>query len=177
MDFGGLIIALLLFCFTESTMNETGVPALPQQANAETDPIIDDAALKADVKVISDLQGLENDFLDLMIDIREDLKECDIAELQFYLNDLFGVDEFRKCQSIDEVLRKLRHDHISKFNIRALECLISRFHQSEAIVKKVKEYEKKKEEFLRATTVKEFQQAMTTLQQKGENIGRAYRWF
>ena len=32
-----------------------GVSALTQQANAETDPSGDDAALEADVKVISDL--------------------------------------------------------------------------------------------------------------------------
>ena len=139
-----------------------GMPASPQQANVETDPIIDDAAIEADVKVISDLQGLEDDFLDMMTDTRKDLKGCDIVELQFYLNDHFGVDEFCKCKSIDEVLRKLRRDHIGTFNIRDLECLISRFHRSEAIVKKVKEYEEKKEEFLKATTVKEFQQAVVS---------------
>ena len=65
-------------------------------------------------------------------------------------------------QNIDEVLRKLLHDHIDTFNIRYLEQLISRFHQNKAIVKKIEEYEEKKEEFLRATTVKEFQQAVVS---------------
>ena len=138
------------------------MPASPQQANVETEPSINDAALEADVKVISDLQGLENDFSDMMTDTREDLKGCDIGKMQFYLDDLFGVDEFRKCKNIDEVLRKLRRDRIDTFNIRYLEQLISKFHQNEAIVKKIKEYEKKKEEFLRATTVKEFQQAVVS---------------
>ena len=82
--------------------------------------------------------------------------------MQFYLDDLFGIDEFRKCKNIDEVLRKLRRDRIDTFNIRYLEQLISKFHQNEAIVKKIKEYEKKKEEFLRATTVREFQQAVVS---------------
>ena len=50
------------------------MPASPQQADVETEPSIDDAALDADVKVISDLQGLENDFSDVMTDTREDLK-------------------------------------------------------------------------------------------------------
>ena len=153
---------MLIIFFTESTKNETGVQALPQQDNDETDPPIDDAAVEANVKVISDLQGLENDFSDMMTDTRKDLKECDLAELQFYLDDLFGVDEFRKCQNIDEVLRKLRRDHIDTFNVRYLEQLISRFHKNEAIVKKIEEYEEKKEEFLRATTVKEFQQAVVS---------------
>ena len=147
---------------TESIKNETGVPALPQQANIETDPSIGDAALDVDVKVISDLQGLENDFSHLMTSTREDLKECDIGKLQFYLDNLFGVDEFRKCTNIDEVLRKLRRDRIDTFNIRYLECLVSRFYQNMATVRKVKEYEEKKEEFLRATTVKKFQQAVVS---------------
>ena len=146
----------------ESNKNEMGVPALQQQANAETDTPIDDAALEADVKVISDLQGLENDFSNMMIDTREDLKECDIEKLQFYLDDLIGVDEFRKCNSIDELLRKLRSDRIDTFNIRYLEQLVSRFHQNESIVQKIEEYEEKKDEFLRATTVKEFQQAVVS---------------
>ena len=139
------------------------MPALPQQANTEPDLSIDDAALEVDVRVISDLQGLENDFSDLMIDTREDLKKCDIEKIKFYLNDLFGVDEFHKCENINDVLRKLRRDHLDTFNIRYLKYLVSRFHQSDAIVRKVKEYEEKKEEFLRATTVKEFQQAVVSI--------------
>ena len=150
--------------FTESAKNETGVPALTHQANAETDPSIvdDDDAVEVDVKVINDLQGLEYNFADMMTDTRKDLRECDIAELQFFLDDLFGVDDFRNCHTIDEVLRKLRRDCIDTFNIRYLEQLISRFHKNEAIVNKIKEYEEKKEEFLRATTVKEFQQAVVS---------------
>ena len=157
-----IMISCMSIVFTELIKNETGVPALPQQADDEPDPSIDDAAVVADVKVISDLQGLENDFSNMMIDTREDLKECDIEKLQFYLDDLIGVDEFRKCNSIDEVLRKLRSDRIDTFNIKYLEQLVGRFHQNKAIVQKIEEYEKKKEEFLKATTVKEFQQAVVS---------------
>ena len=128
----------------------------------ETDPSIDDTTLKVDVKVVSDLQDLEVNFSGMLTDTKKDLNECDIAEVQFYLNDYFDVDEFRNCQTIDKVLHKLRRDHMDTFDIRALECLISRFHRNKAIVKKVEEYEKKKEEFLRATTVKEFQQAVVS---------------
>ena len=57
------------------------MPALPQQANVQTEPsIIDGAALEADVKVISDLQGLEDDFSGMMIETRKDLKECDLGD-------------------------------------------------------------------------------------------------
>ena len=160
-----MMIISITFVFTESTnteMHMLPLPAPPRPANVDTGPSIDEATIDANVKVISDLQSLENNFSDMMTDTRKDLKECDLADLQFYLDDLFGVDEFRKCHTTDEVLRKLRRDRIDTFNIRYLKQLVSRYHQSEAIVKKIKEYEEKKEEFLRATTVKEFQQAVVS---------------
>ena len=114
------------------------------------------------MKVVGGLQNLESDFSNMMTDTRKDLADCDIGEVQFYLDDLFDVDEFRKCKNIDEVLRKLRRDRIDTFNIRYLECLVSRFHQSNAIIKTIEKYEEKKEEFLRDTTVREFQQAVVS---------------
>ena len=114
------------------------------------------------MKVVGGLQDLESDFSSMMTDTKRDLADCSIGDIQFYLDDLFGVDEFRKCQNIDEVLRKLRCDRIDTFNIRYLECLVRKFHQSDAIIKTFEKYEEKKEEFLRATSVKEFQQAVVT---------------
>ena len=162
-----MVIIIIVLVFTASTNTEIhahmlALPAPPKPADVDTGPSIDEATIDANVKVVSDLQGLESDFSDMMTDTRKDLKECDIAELQFYLDDFFGVDEFRKCHTTDEVLCKLRRDRIDTFNIRYLEKLVSRFHQSEAIVKKIKEYEEKKEEFLSATTVKAFQQAVVS---------------
>ena len=140
------------------------VAALSQQTSAETDPSanvdIDAALIEANAKVISDLHGLESDLTSIMIDTRKDLKDCDIAELQYFLDDLVGVDKFRKCQNVDEILRKLRRDHIDTFNISYLKSLIAQFRQNKAIGQKIKEYEKKREEFLRNTTVKQFQQAV-----------------
>ena len=120
------------------------------------------AALVADVKVVGGLQDLESDFSSMMMDTRKDLADCNIEDIQFYLDDLFGVDEFRTCQNIDEVLRKLRRGHIDTFNIRYLEYLVSRFHQNKAIIETIEKYEEKKGQFLRATTVKEFQQAVVS---------------
>ena len=147
--------------FTEAVKSNVGVAALSQQTSTETATDDADAALiDADVKVISDLHGLEGEMTSIMIDTRKDLKDCDIAELQYYLDDLFGVEKFRKCQNVDEVLRQLRREHIDTFNIIYLKQLISQFHQNNAIIQKLEEYEKKKEEFLRDTTVKQFQQAV-----------------
>ena len=154
-------IGILKILFTEAAKKNVGVADLSQQTSAETDPPSTDD-IEANVKVICDLYNLEDELSSMMKDTRKDLKECDITELQFYLDDRIGVDEFRKCKNIDEVLRLLRRDHIDTFNIRCLKQLISQFHQNEAIVKKVEEYEEKKEKFLRATTVKEFQQAVVS---------------
>ena len=141
-------------------------PSSPQcsDINPSTDLSSDSsiADLIADVKVVGGLQDLESDFSNMMTDTRKDLADCDIEEVQFYLDSLFGVDEFRMCQNIDEVLRKLCRDRIDTFNIRYLERLVSRFHQNKAIIETITKYEEKKEEFLGATTVKEFQQAVVS---------------
>ena len=145
----------------------TNLPVDPS-THLSTDPSTDRstdlsiADLIADVKVVGGLQDLESDFSNMMMDTKIDLADCNIEDIQFYLDDLFGVDEFRSCQNIDEVLRKLRHDRIDTFNIIYLERLVSRFHQGKAIIKTIKKYKEKKEEFLRATTVKEFQQAVVS---------------
>ena len=113
--------------------------------------------------MISDLHELEGELSSIMIHTRKDLiKQCDIAELKFFLDDLFGVKKFRRCKNVDEVLRKLRRDHIDTFNIIYLKQLIDEFHQNinSATIQKLEEYEKKMKEFLRATTVKQFQQAV-----------------
>ena len=116
----------------------------------------------ADVEVVDGLQDLESDLSSMMNETRKDLANCNIVEVQFYLDHLLGVDEFRKCQNIDEVLRKLYRNHIDIFNIRYLEYLVIQFHQSDAIVKTIEKYEEKKEKFLRSTIVKEFQQAVAS---------------
>ena len=128
----------------------------------DTDLSTDPSTVALVTEVASCLHDLEGELSFIMFDTRKNLANCDIVKLQFYLDDLIGVDEFQECHTIDEVLRKLRRDHIDTFNIRYLEQLISRFHQNKAIVKKVEEYEEKKDEFLRATTVKEFQQAVVS---------------
>ena len=100
--------------YTESS----GQPSSPQPSDSSdassessTDPST--AALVADVEVVGGLQDLESDFSSMMTDTRKDLANCDIGEVQFYLDDLFDVAEFRTCQNIDEVLRKLRRDRIA----------------------------------------------------------------
>ena len=144
---------------------------LPFDIDLSADPYT--VGLNVDWNIIGALQDLERYFSKMMVDTRKDLKGCDIEELTLYLDDLFEVDEFRKCKNIDEVLRKLRCDHIDIFNIRYLEHLVSRFHQDEVIVKAIEEYEEKKEQFLGSIAVKEFQQAFVSRAETAISRGMA----
>ena len=134
--------------------------------NPSTNPTTDSStaalAIVADVEVVGGLQILESDFSNIFTDTRKDLAKCNIKEMRFFLADLFENDEFNECRTIDEVLRRLRCGYVDTFNVYYLECLISRFHKSDAIMKSIEEYIKKKEQFLNNTTVQKFQQAVVS---------------
>ena len=156
------MIIIIITESSPSSVQPSSPPPCDSDTSTDTSTDPSTAALVADVEVVGGLQDLESDFSSMMTDTRKDLANCDIGEVQFYLDDLFEVEEFRKYQNIDEVLRKLRREHLDTFNIRYLERLVSRFHQSDAILKTIEKYEEKKEEFLRTTTVTEFQQAVVS---------------
>ena len=120
------------------------------------------AEVEADVKVVRGIQDLECSFSSMLLDIKDNLVNCDISRMQFFLNDLFDTDEFSSCDTVDKLLRQLRQGHVDTFNIYYLQQLISRFHQSEDMVKSVKDYKEKIEIFFEATTVKEFLQAIVS---------------
>ena len=124
------------------------------------------------MEVVGGLQDLESDFSNIFTDARKDLAKCDVTEMRFFLADLFENDEFNECCTIDEVLRKLRCVHVDTFNVYYLECLISRFHKSDAIMKSIEEYIKKKEKFLKTTTVQKFQHAGSREQSRSSTSER-----
>ena len=112
--------------------------------------------------LVHGLQDLERDFSNIFTDARKDPAKCDVTEMRFFLADLFENNKFTECQTIDEVLRKIRRGHVDTFKVYYLECLISQFHRSDDIMKSIEEYIKKKEQFLKTTTVQEFQQAVVS---------------
>ena len=120
------------------------------------------ADVEADVKVVRGIQDLESSFSKMLLDMMDALANCDLSKMQFFLNDLFDTDEFNSCDTVDKLLRQLRQGHVDTFNVYYLQQLISHFHQGDAAIKLIKEYNKKKEQFLDATTVKEFQQAIVS---------------
>ena len=114
-------------------------------------------------QLLSALEDLENDYSSLMTKTRKELANCDTGEVKFYLDNLFGVEEFQKYNTIDEMLRKLSRDHISTFSIGYLKRLISLFDTNHAIINSANEYEDKIKEFLHTEAVEKFRQDVAKL--------------
>ena len=120
------------------------------------------ADVEADVKVVRQIQDLESSFSKMLVNMMDVLANCNLPKMQFFLNDLFDTDEFSSCDTVDKLLRQLRQGHVDTFNVYYLRQLIESFDQSDAAIKSIKEYEEKREQFLDATTVKDFQQAIVS---------------
>ena len=113
------------------------------------------------MKVVREIQDLESSFSNMLLKMIDALANCDLSKMQFFLDELFDSDEFSSCDTVNKLLRQLR-GHIDTFNVYYLRQLIGSLEQSDAAIKLIKEYEEKREKFLDATTVKEFQQAIVS---------------
>ena len=90
------------------------------------------------------------------------LVDCDVSDAQFFCCHFFGTDIFDDCDNIKNLVNKLcRHGYIDTFNVYPLEkvalCL-----ERDDLNMLVKEYEEKKEMFLKETTVVAFQRAVVS---------------
>ena len=98
----------------------------------------------------------------MLIKLRKLLADCDVSEAQFFFSNLFGTDDFDDCNDIKVLMNKLcRQGYIDTFNVYPLEkvaiCL-----ERDDVNTLVKEYEDKKEKFLKETTVADFQRAVVS---------------
>ena len=120
--------------------------------DSDTEPLsptaLSTADVESDVKVVRGIQDLESSFSNLLLDMMDALANCNLSKIQFFLNDLFDTDEFNSCDTVDKLLRQLRQGHVDTFNVYYLQQLISRFHQSDAAIKSIKEYEERENSFL-----------------------------
>ena len=85
--------------------------------------------------------------------------ECDLSEAQFFLDDQFETKEFSQCSSFNALLRQLRQGHVDTFNTYNLQQLVVHFKKDE-LIKCIEDYEAKRDEFLKETTIIEFQHAV-----------------
>ena len=155
-------IASAILCDTAESVTASAQPAAAGDSEPTTTaPSTVD--VEADVKVVRGMQDLESSFSGMILDMMDALANCDISRMRFFLEDLLDTDEFSSCDTIEKLLRQLRQGHVDTFNVYYLQQLISRFHKSDsAAIESVKEYEEKREKFLEATTVKQFQQAIVS---------------
>ena len=121
------------------------------------------AEIKADVAVVKELQGLENFFYATLVKVNRylQLNNCRLSDAQLFLNGIMDTGEFSSCDSFDKLMQKLQQDHIDIFNTSRLQGLVSCFDEVE-LTELVELYEKKKESFLKNTTVLSFQRAVVS---------------
>ena len=85
---------------------------------------------------------------------------CDLSKAKFFLSSFLDTEKFDQCTSFYEFLWRLCQDrHVDTFNTYFLQALVALFKKDRLTVR-VKEYEAEKEQFLRNTTILEFQQAV-----------------
>ena len=100
-----------------------------------------------------------SDYSLMLTDFREQLDGQNVSRAQFFLNKQFDTDAFISCDNIDKILDQLCCCNIDIFNVYHLQQLATCL-KSDNLKKLVKNYEKKKEKFLRKTTVLDFQKAV-----------------
>ena len=136
-------------------------PATPPSSSA---PIATDeikAEIEADVAVVSNLKDLEISFGRMIVRVKRHLDKCDLSEAKLFLFSAIGTKVFSGCDDFGELLEKLQQDHIDVFNITLLQQLMANF-EKDISTDEVTEYKEKMENFLKQTTVLEFQRAVVS---------------
>ena len=119
--------------------------------------------IKADVKVLKELQELENYFYSTIAQIMHCLIQlnCNLSKARVFLNGVTGTDDFKSCEDFTQLMQKLQQDYIDIFNFSRLQGLVTCFGKKE-LTKLVGNYEKKMQSFLKKTTVLKFQHAVVS---------------
>ena len=129
------------------------------------------AEIKAGIAVVKELQELENFYSHTLVKVVRFLKtNCDLSEAQLFLDVATGTEEFSHCDNFNKLIRQLQRDQIDVFNISRLQKLVACFDKDE-LTELVKLYEKEKDNFLKSTTVLDFQHAVVTRVKPGLHIG------
>ena len=121
------------------------------------------AEIRATAAVVERLRDLETSFTNMLTDLLRLLTacKCDLSEAQFFLDDQFDTAKFSQCTNFNALLRQLRRGHVDTFNTYYLQQLVAYF-KKDQLTERIKEYEAEKEDFLKDTTVIEFQRAVVS---------------
>ena len=117
----------------------------------------------ADTNVVRQLLDLESSFGVMLSRFGSILEDCDndLSKARKFLNRVCSR-EFSDCNNIDELLDQLcQGNHIDPFNLYRLKSLLKIIKtEKEALSKIIVEYEEEREDFLKSTTVSQFQKAI-----------------
>ena len=162
-----LCFPLNVFCNyvgAPSPVTDEQVTPLPDVADQPAAQGVDkpEAVIHADVNVVRRLLELESSFSCMLTKLRHHFAKRYLKDARFFLDDVFQTDDFRDCQSFEEILIRLRRQlYIDTFNIYYLQKLVAIFKKNK-LIKLVNEYEQQKKEFFQDTTVVSFQQAIVS---------------
>ena len=152
---------LSLLCVGVSkTTPESGATSLA------TLPVASDeikAKIEADVTVVNNLKQLEASFSRMLVQVKRllVLSECDLSDALLFLDSFIGSEDFIGCDNFDKLIRQLHQNYIDVFNIFYLQQLLTCFDNHE-LTAVIEAYNEKKENFLKQTTVLEFQRAVVS---------------
>ena len=126
-----------------------------------------EAEIKADTDVMKELQDLQTSFCCTLVKIKRYLENnCELSDAKLFLDIFTETQNFRSCNNFEELIRRLEQDHVDTFNTAGLKGLVDCFERDE--LKEIFEvYEEKKRQFLRNTTVLNFQRAVVS---KAESV-------
>ena len=143
----------------ESSATSPATP--PSLAPITSDEI--KAEIEADVTVVINLKELEACFGKMLVQVKRllVLNKCDLSDALLFLDSVIGSEDFIGCDNFDKLMRQLQRDHISVFNISILQQLVACFENHEP-TEVIEAYNEKKENFLKQTTVLEFQHAVVS---------------
>ena len=121
------------------------------------------AEIKADVAVVRNLRELEASFSHMLVQVKRFLvqNKCDLSDALLFLDSLIGSEDFIECENFDKLIRQLQRDHIDVFNVYILQQLVANFNK-DGLTELIEAYNERKENFLKKTTVLEFQRAVVS---------------
>ena len=119
------------------------------------------ANIRADVAVVSNLKELEILFGRTLVQVKRQFNKCDLSDALLFLDSVIGSEDFIGCANFDKLMRQLQRDHIGVFNVSILQHLVACF-DNQKQTELIEMYNKKKESFLKQTTVLEFQRAVVS---------------
>ncbi len=104
--------------------------------------------------VLEELIVLESKHATMVLNVSKTFRD-DINDLKFFLASFLQRREFYDCESEGKIFILLQA-HISTFNNLVLKITVKRFNKKPAL-KPIEEYKEEKVQFLKSTTVREFE--------------------